>query len=327
MPLVSIIIPVFNCQVHLSKAIQSALDQTWQDKEVIVVDDGSTDKSFEIAKQFEKKGATVITQKNRGASAARNAGLAVAKGEWIQFLDADDFLRNDKLEKQLAGLNDYNEIAVCNTVHFVNDPVNATPEDDRFFQEYLNEPMRFLIKLYGGFDYNLGMIQPNAFLVSKDIIQKAGPWNEALSLDDDGEFFCRIILQAKRIVYFPEVMNFYRKYEANISLSGTKSTTAYRSQFTSTCLKHDHLLKYNSDKELVPYIHTATYKALQLLKHSLYPNHHELYHEVDAFSKSLIKHHSRGDEVYGGRVANFIGNRISWKLLKRIQNLKSNLSA
>ncbi|HZH95916.1 MAG TPA: glycosyltransferase family 2 protein [Flavisolibacter sp.] len=187
MPLVSIIIPVFNCQAHLSNAIQSALDQTWQDKEVIVIDDGSSDKSFEIAQQFQKEGAIVITQKNRGASAARNAGLAIAKGEWIQFLDADDFLREDKIACQLKLLNTDREVAVCRTVHFIDDFTNQIPDGDNFFQAYLTDPKRFLIKLYGGFDYRLGMIQPNAFLVPRTIINKAGNWNEALSLDDDGE--------------------------------------------------------------------------------------------------------------------------------------------
>ncbi|MDB5208676.1 MAG: hypothetical protein JWR72_3751 [Flavisolibacter sp.] len=323
MSLVSIIIPAFNCEAHLSKAIQSALDQTWEEKEVIVVDDGSADRTLEIAQQFEKNGAKVITQKNKGASAARNAGLAIAKGEWIQFLDADDFLREDKVATQLALLKSEREVVVCKTVHFINDPTNAVPDGNDFFQAYLNDPLRFLIKLYGGFDYHSGMIQPNAFLVPRSVIDKAGKWDEELSLDDDGEYFCRVLLQCERIVYAPEPMNFYRKYERNLSLSGSKTSDAYRSQFTSTKLKHEHLLSHNVDEDLVPYIHTATFKALQLLKHELYPGHQKLFIEIDGFSKSLIKHHSRGNEVYGGTISNFIGNRISWKLLKHLQLLKS----
>jgi glycosyltransferase involved in cell wall biosynthesis len=323
MSLVSVIIPVFNGEAHLAKAIQSSLDQTWNEKEIIVVDDGSIDQSVEIAKQFEKQGVIVVSQKNRGASAARNKGLEIAKGKWIQFLDADDFLLENKIASQLSLLKNHREIAVCKTVHFVGDLNNVIPDDDRFFNAYLKDPIRFLIKLYGGFDYVSGMIQPNAFLVSKEIIKKAGNWNEELSLDDDGEFFCRVMLQCEQIVYLPEAMNFYRKYKKNSSLSGSKTLASYRSQFTSIKLKHEHLTSFNSDPTLLPYIHTATYKALQLLNHEIYPNHRELYIEIESFSKTLIKHNSRGYEVYGGRLANFIGNRVSRRLLKRLQNIRS----
>jgi glycosyltransferase involved in cell wall biosynthesis len=326
MSLVSVIIPVFNCEVHLVTAIESALNQTWEEKEIIVVDDGSSDASLEVARKFEERGVLVISQENKGASAARNAGLRVAKGEWIQFLDADDFLREDKIKTQLCLLKHDTDLAVCKTVHFINDRINAKPDNDDFFHDYLNDPLRFLIKLYGGFDFCSGMIQPNAFLVSRRIIDKAGKWNESLSLDDDGEFFCRVILASKQIVYSSQAMNFYRKYESNASLSGTKSSTAYRSQFQSNRLKHQHLLSFNKDIDLVPYIHTATFKSMQLLLHALYPKHRSLYSEVEDFTKTLIKHSSRGKEVYGGSLANFIGNHVSWKLLKRLQNLKSSIS-
>jgi glycosyltransferase involved in cell wall biosynthesis len=324
MSFVSIIIPVYNSSRFLKRCIESALNQTWKEKEVIIVNDGSSDESLAIAKQFEKQGVIVIDQENKGASAARNQGLALAKGEWIQFLDADDFLREDKIETQLKSLKNEKEIGVCKTVHFIEDDwLNGVPDDDRFYQENLNDPLRFLIKLYGGFDYWSGMIQPNAFLVSRSIIDQAGKWNEELSLDDDGEFFCRVVLQANKIVYSAEAMNFYRKYVANISLSSSKSTKAYESQFKSIRLKHNRLLQYNTYPDLIPHIHTATYKSLQDLKHALYPNHKSLYTEVQEFSKTLIKHPSRGKIVYGGTFANFIGNHISWKFLKLLQNLKS----
>ncbi len=322
MSLVSIIIPVYNAERYLAQAINSALEQTWLETEIIIVNDGSTDQSGSIARQFDNT-CLVIDKKNAGASAARNTGLSVARGEWIQFLDADDYLRKDKLVSQLNSLKSPNQLAICKTVHFVDNDKNDLSGPDVFPDQYLNDPLRFLIYLYGGFDYKLRMIQPNAFLVNRKLIERAGGWNEQLSLDDDGEFFCRVVLQAERLIYVNEPMNFYRKSEESVSLSGTKSTAAYTSQWKSILLKHNHLLANNSQNELIPYIHTATYKGLQLLKHQLYPGHKKLYEEIKAFSNSLVRHHSRGDEVYGGVVANFIGNRVSWKLLKRIQLLKA----
>ena len=103
MKLVSILIPVYNAEGFVAEAIQSALDQTWPAKEIIAVDDGSTDRSLEILKSFGLR-IRVIEQENRGASAARNRALSEAQGEFIQYLDADDFLAADKIEIQMNRL-------------------------------------------------------------------------------------------------------------------------------------------------------------------------------------------------------------------------------
>src|SRR5713226_1866991 len=105
MKLVSILIPVYNAEGFVAEAIQSALDQTWPAKEIIAVDDGSTDRSLEILKSFGLR-IRVIEQENRGASAARNRALSEAQGEFIQFLDADDLLAPDKIEIQMNRLSD-----------------------------------------------------------------------------------------------------------------------------------------------------------------------------------------------------------------------------
>jgi glycosyltransferase involved in cell wall biosynthesis len=85
-PLVSIIIPVYNAASFINETINSALQQTWPNKEIIIVDDGSTDDSLILAKKFEGDIVKIFSQQNKGASAARNKGLAEAKGDYIQFL-------------------------------------------------------------------------------------------------------------------------------------------------------------------------------------------------------------------------------------------------
>lgn len=318
--MVSIIIPVYNGAAYLEGAIRSALAQTWEEKEVIVVDDGSTDSSLAIARQFEANGVTIHTQANRGASAARNAGLALARGRWIQFLDADDVLHPDKLAVQRSLLNDERTIAICKTVHFFSDDLSdGLPDDEEFYRQYLDDPLRFLIRLYGGFDYWGAMIQPNAFLVPKALVDEAGPWNEALSLDDDGEFFCRVVLRARGLVYTGEGLNFYRKYRQQRSLSGQRTEAACRSQYRSICLKHRHLLAATPDPALIRCIHTATYKALEALLISVYPAFRPLQKEIVATLRMLQKPAVRRRLVFGGAVSNFIGNNISWRLLRQLQ--------
>src|SRR5437867_11129353 len=98
--LVSILIPVYNAESFVAEAIQSALDQTWPAKEVIAVDDGSTERSAKILESFGSR-IRIIGQENRGASAARNRALAEARGAFIQYLDADDLLPPAKIEIEL----------------------------------------------------------------------------------------------------------------------------------------------------------------------------------------------------------------------------------
>src|ERR1019366_1829356 len=100
-PLVSILIPAFNAQEWIADALRSAIAQTWQRKEIIVVDDGSTDQTHAIARQFEPQGVLVVRQENMGASAARNKAFLLCHGDYIQWLDADDLLAPDKIAKQM----------------------------------------------------------------------------------------------------------------------------------------------------------------------------------------------------------------------------------
>src|ERR1041385_4381684 len=94
-PLVSILIPAYNAEQWIGDAIRSAIDQTWDHKEIIVVDDGSTDRTLAAAKRFESPLVRVVSQKNQGAAAARNLAFSLSKGDYIQWLDADDLLAPD----------------------------------------------------------------------------------------------------------------------------------------------------------------------------------------------------------------------------------------
>ena len=104
--LVSILIPAYNAEKWIRDTINSALSQTWPKKEVIIVDDGSTDNTLQIARQFESKSVKVITQENMGACVARNKALSFAQGDYIQWLDADDLLAPDKISQQLKYAGD-----------------------------------------------------------------------------------------------------------------------------------------------------------------------------------------------------------------------------
>src|SRR6266853_2661971 len=99
--LVSILIPAYNAEAWIGDTIRSCLAQTWPHVEVIVVDDGSRDATLEVARTFESASVKVVTQPNSGAPVARNRAFELARGAFIQWLDADDLLHPDKIASQM----------------------------------------------------------------------------------------------------------------------------------------------------------------------------------------------------------------------------------
>lgn len=112
--MLSVIVPVYNCENHLDRCIASILNQTYKDIELILVDDGSSDKSGDICKRYAKEDKRVIYiyKENGGASSARNTGLDKAKGEFIQFADADDYLESNMCKELLASANE-SDLVIC----------------------------------------------------------------------------------------------------------------------------------------------------------------------------------------------------------------------
>ena len=116
---VSIIIPVYNVQEYLSVCLDSVVKQTIKNKEIIVINDGSTDKCYEILTEYKRKfpEIIIINQKNRGISETRNAGLKAASGEYIAFVDSDDFIELNMFEKMYKSAKRENaDIVICNYI-------------------------------------------------------------------------------------------------------------------------------------------------------------------------------------------------------------------
>src|SRR5437763_4626430 len=116
---VSILMPAYNAERFVGAALQSALDQTWPDTEIIVVDDGSNDQTYAVAKCYESANVKILRQDNRGAAAARNAALRQAQGDFLQYLDADDLLSPDKIREQVLLLQQHpGHVSVSSAMYF-----------------------------------------------------------------------------------------------------------------------------------------------------------------------------------------------------------------
>lgn len=251
-PLVSVIIPAYNAAEYIEEAIKSILNQTWGNLEIIIINDGSKDETEKISNTFlSDNRIKYVSQKNQGSSSARNSGLEIATGDFIQYLDADDSLSKDKIEKQVNILinQPVYDIAVCSTNIFYKIPGDTGEEIDTSYLYNTNNTFDFALNLYG-LNGRSGMIQPNAFLISRKLADKIGPWNLNISLDDDGEYFCRAILQSTAI-HFTEGLNYYRKPIFNKeSLSNQHSFSHAKGALNSLILKTNHLLEIENSERV-----------------------------------------------------------------------------
>ncbi len=173
-PLVSILIPAFNAQEWIGDTIRSALRQTWPNKEVIVVDDGSRDETPSVARAFALSEVKVVSQANQGAAAARNHAYAICQGDYIQWLDADDLLGPDKITRQMEALE--HGAGPRTLLSSAWGTFMYRPHKLRFSPTPLwcdLSPVEWLIRKMG---QNLHM-QTATWLVSRDLTEAAGPWN------------------------------------------------------------------------------------------------------------------------------------------------------
>jgi glycosyltransferase involved in cell wall biosynthesis len=206
-PLVSIIIPCYNTERFVEEAIQSALDQKSVPVEVIVVNDGSTDRSPEILNHIQDSRLRVIHQENRGLSGARNRGLSEANGEWIVFLDADDLLKPDALLQHLKILENHPEADVLvggyEAISEVGTLLSSmAPEQKPITREELLHKNRFPV---------------HAAFYRHAPIQKIDPFDTTLRAAEDWDFSLRLILAGARFLQHPAIVCSYRQVGNSMS--------------------------------------------------------------------------------------------------------------
>lgn len=208
-PLVSILIPAYNAEQWIGDTLNSALAQTWPRTEIIVVDDGSKDHTLEIARRFESQGVRVIAQRNQGASAARNHAFSISHGDYIQWLDADDLLAPDKIARQMEvamqGLSKETLLS-CPWGRFRYRHDRAQFEPTALWCNLT--PQEWLVRKMA---LNIYM-QTSTWLVSREVTEAAGPWDIRLLGDDDGEYFCRVLLASDGVRFVPAAKVYYRAF-------------------------------------------------------------------------------------------------------------------
>ena len=250
-PKVSVIIPVYNVEEYLRECLDSVVNQTLKEIEIICVDDGSTDNSLEILKEYAKKDSriTVITQQNLHAGVARNAGLAVAKGEYLSFLDSDDFFELNMLEETYnKAKNDNAEIII-----FGNYVYDQTKLKDIRKTTYLEKFLKKSPFSPEEFSNDLFLISnPNAWtkLFKKDIVKKNNVFFEKYISCNDITFVNTMLTLAHRISL---INNPYIHYRINTKINISADRGAKASCFVYAIKKLENNLKkyktYDTYKE------------------------------------------------------------------------------
>ncbi|MDB5143946.1 MAG: hypothetical protein JWQ66_2659 [Mucilaginibacter sp.] len=268
-PLVSVCIPVYNAEKYVSEAIESVLNQTYSNIEVIIADDGSNDDTVSILhREFRNERVLFCRQKNKGAAAARNLAFLKSKGDFIKFLDADDLISAKTIESQVRAAIRYPGSVISGKWgRFYHDNLLTFKLSPETCWQNM-EPTRWLCTSWVS---GKTMTQPGIFLIPRAVIEKGGLWDEKLSLIDDMDFFTRIILSSKNVIFEPESILFYRSGVAG-SLSRQKSQEAYLSAFNATGQSTKNLLAVDSSGDAK----TASANLWQSFVHEVYPLHPEL---------------------------------------------------
>lgn len=224
-PHVSVIIPAYNCASFISEALESVFSQTFTDYEVIVVEDGSTDNTYEILEQYKEK-IHILQQENAGVAAARNKGITHSQGEFIAFLDADDVFSHNKLAAHMALFEQHPELDITISGWQIVDASGGAISAVSPWQTnpILNLECAVLIK----------PARPSATVLRRKIFEQVKQFDTTLSSGEDLDLLLRLLAAGVQASWLPEILINYRQHSDSLMTQGRqllKDTETVMSRF------------------------------------------------------------------------------------------------
>lgn len=309
-PLVSILIPAYNCEAWLADTVRSAVAQTWPRKEIIVVDDGSKDGTLAVARRFASPQVSVVTQENQGAATARNQAFARAQGDYIQWLDADDLLSPDKIERQMrlveAGASP-RALLSCGWAHFIYRPSRGRFTPTPLWED--STPVEWLIRKWE----NNAHMQTATWLSSRELTAASGPWDSRLMSDDDGEYFSRVVMHCDAIKFVPDAKVYYRVTDGSRLSSIGRSDAKKNAMWLGMELQIGYLRSLAD----TPRARAACVNYLQTWLCHFCPERPDLVERARVMAVEL------GGELRGPRLSwkyDLIQNTLGWKAAKNARD-------
>ena len=327
-PIISIVMPMYGVEKYISKAINSVLDQTFQEWELLIVNDGSTDNSRAIASTFaeQDKRIKILDKENGGLSDARNYGLKNATGDFVHFFDSDDWIEPDYYSKLLSSVGDY-DLVICG--YFV-DTENRSSIRSCYsgeLNEITGESLNHIVGFYLNFAWN--KLFRTAFILDNTLYYEKG-----LYRIEDSEFMMRY-LNCNPKVKFVEYVGYHYMIRNTCSLSTTfddntigltvRSISIHKKIFSLLC-KNDAVVKYAMGEMTVSAIKSVLYSIARNVPVSSITQHKNLINKIimndDIFSSCYDYVPLR---VYDRLVVSLI-RRQEWFFLFLISQLKKIIS-
>ena len=278
--MVSILVPAYNSKQFIEETLLSCVNQDYTDVEIIVVDDGSTDGTLDIAKRWESrhKNIYVISQQNKGACAARNLALEKSSGEYVMFLDADNIISPNKVKEQmelLTAANDDMAVATCPWDRFYNTIEDAKFPNLNVYKDYDNG-FDMLLDLWNHSE----MFETACYLISRKLAIKAGEWVVGLKKNQDGEYFSRVLANASKILFCPEGKLYYRTGDYDSVSKG--SSKAKIEALLDSLIRYKQSALLHEDSKRVKVALTRNFSMFMYLYYGQHP-------DLCAIAKSEIK--------------------------------------
>lgn len=306
-PTVSVVIPCFNAERFIAETLESVFAQTYRNLDIIVVDDGSTDSSANIVRSLGDPRVRLVQRENGGQTAALNTGLAHASGDYVQFIDADDVIDPDKIELQLRRLEGApRAVASSEWGRFYDRPENTLFVVEDVYQDLAPLDWLALSRADG-----LGMMMPALWLIPMPIVKAAGPWREDLTLNNDAEYFTRVLLASEKVLFCGGAKCRYRSGIQG-SLSGQKSARHFESQLKVLDLVEGYILRAEDSERM----RRGLSLSWQHIAHAAYP------YASDVAEVALKRAHGLHPVTIrpGGGVAfKTLSRMVGWRAARRIQ--------
>lgn len=305
---VSIIISAYNAERYLAETLDAVIAQTWQHLEVIVVNDGSTDRTREIILQYATHNVKLVDQQNGGQDAALNNGYRHATGQYIKFMDSDDLINPEMIARQMAVLGGSEEhVAYAEWSRFYNDDPNTAVFTRRVYWRDM-APLDFLTSEPNGV-----MLQCGIMLIPRKIIDRVGLWDERISLlYNDTEFFARVIPASAGVRFSEGAKLYYRSGTAQSVSSKKRSLKYYEAAYLACQLMTESLIPI----EDTPRVRRLISNALLMQYYDMYPRFPDMQKKYLAKIKEVGHGNYR---VKGGRVLQLLTFFFGWKLARRSQ--------
>lgn len=308
-PKISVLMACYNAEQFVLAAIESVLNQTFADFEIVLVNDGSTDGSIDKVGTINDERFRFVSQENLGASSARNEAFRLSRGEYVVYFDADDIMKRTHLECLLARVQSGEAIVAFSPwVRFTELPLPSL--DQTLASHHDMSGPNWLVTEWR---HARPMMQSGMFLLPRHLIETYGGWDPDLSLIDDFEFFGRILSRVKTMAFAPDAGLYYRS-EIKNSLSRRRGPEATKSALVA--------LKRGT-KDLLAALDTAEARlscanCLQDFIFLVYPHYRKYRREVEHLVAGLGGSDLQPDGPPGFQKLREI---VGWKLARRIQRL------